>query len=166
MPRLTSTVCYELGSGEWQHMCHRFAIPAIEEEMEISMRLPLKYAKGHGVTTFRKYKAHRKTQNICNSITHNHSSLLNFWLFLSVLYSYTILNFFLWKVTNRNEYKSFISLAGFVWTMLIFKQFMEKYVKAINKFSVHSTSWILFMIWAKNKSRLGKLPYIPETALV
>lgn len=82
-------------------MCHIFAIPAIEEEIEISIHVPLKYVKGHCVSTLRKYKVHRKTQNICNFI--NHNSLLNFCLFLSVLYSYVILNFFLWKVTDRNE---------------------------------------------------------------
>lgn len=62
VPRLTSIVCYELGSGKWQHMCHIFAIPAIEEEIEISIRLPPKYAKGHCVATWGKYKVHRKLQ--------------------------------------------------------------------------------------------------------
>ena len=51
-----------------------------------------------------------------------------------------ILNFFLWKVTNRHEHKSIIFLARYIETLLVFKQFMEKYVKAINKFSVHLRS--------------------------
>lgn len=161
---LTSTVCYEHGSRKWQHMCHIFAIPAVEEEIEKS--IPLQDAKGHCGSTLWKYKVHRKIQNIHNFITYNNSSLLNFCLFLSILYTYVILNFFLWKVINRNEYESISFLASFIWTTLIFKQFMEKYVKAINKFSVHLRSWILFMIWAKNKIQFKKLPYIPEAAMV
>ena len=60
--------------------------------------------------------------------------------FLSPLYTQMILNFFLWKVTNRHEHKSIIFLARYIETLLVFKQFMEKYVKAINKFSVHLRS--------------------------
>lgn len=37
----------------------------------------------------------QKVQNIHNFINYNNSSLLNFCLFLSVLYIYAILNFFL-----------------------------------------------------------------------
>ena len=60
--------------------------------------------------------------------------------FLSPLYTQMILNFFLWKVTNRHEHKSIIFLARYIETLLVFKQFMEKYVKTINKFSVHLRS--------------------------
>lgn len=35
-------------------MYHIFAIPAVEEEIEISVRLPLKDAKSHCVTTLWK----------------------------------------------------------------------------------------------------------------
>ena len=59
---------------------------------------------------------------------------------LSPLYTQMILNFFLWKVTNRHKHKSIIFLARYIETLLVFKQFMEKYVKAINKFSVHLRS--------------------------
>ena len=59
---------------------------------------------------------------------------------LSPLYTQMILNFFLWKVTNRQEHKSIIFLDRYIGTLLVLKQFMEKYVKAINKFSVHLRS--------------------------
>lgn len=118
-------------------MCYVFVIPTIDEEIEISRCLPLKDAKGHRGTTLWEYQVHRKIQNIHYFITYKNSSLLDFCLFLSVLYTQAILNFVPWKVNNRNTYESIIFPAGFIWAMLVFKQFMEKYVKAINKFSVH-----------------------------
>ena len=67
-------------------MCHIFAIPAVEEEIKISICLPLKGAKGHRRTTLWKYEVHRKNQNVHNFINYNNSGLLNFCLFLPVLY--------------------------------------------------------------------------------
>lgn len=165
----------------WQRCQDRLALSAVKWEQEVAKDISYICHPSSRGRNWNKRRSSSKrcqrslwnyimeiwgTQNIQNFITYHHSSLLNFCLFLSLLHTYVILNFFLWKVTNRNKYESTIFLEGCIWTMLVFKQFMEKYVKAINKFSVQLRSWILFMIWAKNKSRLGKLAYIAEAAVI
>ena len=59
MPSWTSTACCESGSGEWQYICHMFAIPIVKEEIEISIGFLLKNSKDHCGPTLWKYEVHK-----------------------------------------------------------------------------------------------------------